>query len=93
MFNVQDWEGIRLVELKQGFKLNDTTQYLIANDVLFIMPVGVEPMLKLVYEGDTQVYSVNDPQTHMDMTYDFRYMFKMGVGVQIGLRFGVWNIT
>ena len=60
------WEGIRLVELKQGFKLNDTTQYLIANDVLFIMPVGVEPMLKLVYEGDTQVYAVNDPQTHMD---------------------------
>lgn len=54
------------MELKQGFKLNDTTQYLIANDVLFIMPVGVEPMLKLVYEGDTQVYSVNDPQTHMD---------------------------
>lgn len=30
------------------------------------MPVGVEPMLKLVYEGDTQVYAVNDPQTHMD---------------------------
>ena len=48
------WEGIRLVELKQGFKLNDTTQYLIANDVLFIMPVGIEPMIKLVYEGDTQ---------------------------------------
>lgn len=30
------------------------------------MPVGLEPMIKLVYEGDTQVYAVNDPQTHMD---------------------------
>lgn len=60
------WEGIRLVELKQGFKLNDTTQYLIANDVLFIMPVGVEPMIKLVYEGDTQMYNVQDAGTHMD---------------------------
>ena len=50
------WEGIRLVELKQSFKLNDTTQYAIDNDTLFIMPVGAEPMLKLVYEGDTQMY-------------------------------------
>lgn len=60
------WEGIRLVELKQGFKLNDTTQYLIANDVLFIMPAGIEPMIKLVYEGDTQTYQVQDAGTHMD---------------------------
>ncbi len=60
------WEGIRLVELKQGFKLNDTTQYLIANDVLFIMPVGIEPVIKLVYEGDTQTYQVQDAGTHMD---------------------------
>lgn len=60
------WEGIRLVELKQGFKLNDTTKYLIANDVLFIMPVGIEPMIKLVYEGDTQTYQVQDAGTHMD---------------------------
>ena len=65
------WEGIRLVELKQGFKLNDTTQYLIANDVLFIMPVGIEPMIKLVYEGDTQTYQVQDAGTHLDMTYDY----------------------
>ena len=60
------WDGIRLVELKNGFKLNDTTQYLIANDVLFIMPVGIEPMIKLVYEGDTQMYQVQDAGTHMD---------------------------
>lgn len=60
------WEGIRLVELKNGFKLNDTTQYLIANDILFIMPVGVEPFIKLVYEGDTQMYQIQDAGTHMD---------------------------
>lgn len=60
------WEGIKLVELKQGFKLNDTTQYLVANDVLFIMPVGIEPMIKLVYEGDTQMYNVQDAGTNMD---------------------------
>ena len=80
------------MELKQGFKLNDTTQYLIANDVLFIMPVGVEPMLKLVYEGDAQVYAVSDPQTHMDMTYDHEVQTKLGIGVITNQKFGVWKI-
>jgi hypothetical protein len=27
------------------------------------------------------------------MTYDYKYMFKMGVAVMIGLLFGVWNIA
>lgn len=86
------WEGIRLVELKQGFKLNDTTQYLIANDVLFIMPVGIEPMIKLVYEGDTQTYQVQDAGTHMDMTYDYEVQTKMGIGVITNQKFGYWKI-
>ena len=86
------WEGVRLVELKQGFKLNDTTQYLIANDVLFVMPVGAEPMLKLVYEGDTQMYNVSDPATNMDMTYSQEVQTKLGVGVVTNQKFGVWKI-
>lgn len=86
------WEGIRLVELKNGFKLNDTTQYLIANDVLFIMPVGIEPMIKLVYEGDTQTYQVQDAGTHMDMTYDYEIQTKMGIGVITNQKFGYWKI-
>lgn len=86
------WEGIRLVELKQGFKLNDTTQYLIANDVLFIMPVGIEPMIKLVYEGDTQTYQAQDAGTHMDMTYDYEVQTKMGIGVITNQKFGYWKI-
>lgn len=93
MFNIQDWDGIRLVELKQGFKLNDTTQYLIANDVLFVMPVGAEPMLKLVYEGDTQMYNVSDPGTNMDMTYSQEVQTKLGVGVVTNQKFGVWKIV
>lgn len=87
------WEGIRLVELKQGFKLNDTTQYLIANDVLFIMPVGMEPMLKLVYEGDTRTSQVQDSDTHMDLTYDYEVQTKLGIGVVTNQKFGVWKIV
>lgn len=87
------WEGIKLQEIKQGFKLNDTTQYLIANDVLFIMPVGIEPMIKLVYEGDTQMYQVQDAGTHMDMTYDYEVQTKLGIGVITNAKFGMWKIV
>lgn len=93
MFNIQDWDGIRLVELKQSFKLNDTTQYAIANDILFIMPVDAEPMLKLVYEGDTQMYNVQDAGTNMDMTYSQEVQMKLGVAVITNQKFGVWKIV
>ena len=57
------------------------------------MPVGDNKFVKVVNEGQPEMRQVQDNVTNQDMTYDFRYMFKMGVGVQIGLRFGVWNIT
>ena len=87
------WDGIRLVELKQSFKLNDTTQYAVANDVLFVMPVDAEPMLKLVYEGDTQMYSVQDAGTNMDMTYTQELQMKLGVAVITNQKFGIWKIV
>ena len=87
------FEGIRLVELKQGFRLNDTTNRLINDKQLFIMPTGDNKFVKLVNEGQPEMRQVNDNTTNLDMTYDYRYMFKMGVAVMIGLLFGVWNIA
>ena len=87
------FEGVRLAEIKQGFKLNDTTQRLVNDQQLFIMPVGDNKFVKVVNEGQPEMRQVQDNVTAQDMTYDFRYMFKCGVGVQIGLRFGVWNIA
>ena len=87
------FEGIRLAEIKQGFKLNDTTQRLVDDKQLFIMPVGSNKFVKVVNEGQPEMRQVQDNVTAQDMTYNFTYMFKMGVGVQIGLRFGVWNIA
>ena len=87
------FEGTRLVEIKQGFKLNDTTHRLVNDKQLFIMPVGDNKFVKVVNEGQPEMRQVQDNVTNQDMTYDFRYMFKIGVGVQIGLRFGVWNIA
>ena len=87
------WEGIRLVEIKQGFRLNDTTARLVDDKQLLIMPVGDNKFIKVINEGNPEMRQVNDNTVNQDMTYDYRYMFKMGVGVQIGLLFGVYNIA
>lgn len=87
------WEGIRLVEIKQGFKLNDTTARLVDDKQLLIMPVGSNKFIKVINEGNPEMRQVNDNTENQDMTYDYRYMWKMGVGVQINLLFGVYNIA
>lgn len=87
------FEGVRLVEIKQGFRLNDTTNRLVDDKQLLIMPVGDNKFIKLVNEGAPEMRQVNDNTVNQDMTYDYRYMFKMGVAVQINLLFGVYNIA
>lgn len=87
------FEGIPLVEIKQGFRLNDTSNKLIDDKQLMIMPVGDNRFIKVVNEGNPEMRQVNDNTVNQDMTYDYRYMFKMGVGVQISLLFGVYNIA
>lgn len=87
------WEGIRLVELKQGFALNDTSKKLVDDKVLFIMPLMDNKFIKVVNEGDPEMRQVQENTVNQDMTYDYRYMFKMGVGVIVNLIFGEWILA
>ena len=87
------WEGIRLVEIKQGFALNDTSKRLVDDKILFVMPVTDNKFIKLVNEGDADLREVQDNTLNQDMTYDYRYMFSMGVGVVINLIFGEWILA
>lgn len=87
------WEGIRLVEIKQGFALNDTTNKLVDDKVLFIMPIMDNKFIKLVNRGEDQLREVQDKTLNQDMTYDYRYMFQMGVGVIVNLIFGEWILA
>lgn len=58
------------------------------------MPMGVDnKFIKVVNEGDAEIRQVQDGATHQDMTYDYRYMFKMGVAVQIGAYWGEWKLA
>ncbi len=84
--------GYMLVEIPQVFADNDTTTRLVSNDVLYIMPVADNKFIKVFDEGDIRTMEVTDPETNVDMTYEFEIQYKMGVAVVIGRMFGIWNI-
>ena len=79
--------------MKQGFALGDTTKTLVDDKILFIMPVMDNKFIKLVNRGEDQLREVQDKTLNQDMTYDYRYMFQMGVGVIINLIFGEWILA
>ena len=87
------WEGTRLVEIPQVFAKNDTTTKMVDPNVLLIMPVADNKFVKLVYEGDSQIKEVTDSTDKNDMTYEFKYLTKLGVATIIGRYFGTWNIV
>lgn len=88
------YEGVKLAEISQVFADNDTTTKLVDNNKLLIMPdVTDNKFIKIFNEGLAQVRETSDQNTNMDMTIDFEYQRKMGVGVVIGRVFGIWNIT
>lgn len=84
--------GYTLVELPQVFADNDTTTRLVSNDVLYVMPVADNKFIKVYDEGDIQIRDIQDKDVNTDMTYEYEVQYKMGVGVVVGRRFGIWNI-
>ena len=93
MGHVGIFEGTRVVEIPQVFKKNDTSNRLVKDDVLLIMPLADNKFIKLVYEGDAMIKEVTDNTVNQDMTYEVKYMTKLGVATMMGRYFGTWNIT
>lgn len=86
------WQGTRLVEIPQAFAPNDTSTKLVANDKLLIMPMDpANKMIKVYDEGEAMIKEVSDGVTNMDMTMEYEYQQKMGVGVVFCRYFGVWS--
>lgn len=85
------WKGIRLLEIPNRFANNDTTQKLVDNTKLLIMPVGDNKFIKMYDEGEAEIREIADNTTNQDMTYEYAYMQKMGIATIIGKKFGVWK--
>lgn len=86
------FEGKECVEIPQLFERGKIGTYKLRNDLLWIMPVTDIKFIKLVNEGDTQLHSVMDKDTHMDMTYDQEMQTKLGVGIMLNSAFGAYVV-
>lgn len=86
------WEGKSLVEIPQVFEKGKVGAYKIDNTLIWIMPVADEKFIKVVNEGDTQLMTVTDKGTNMDMTYEYELQTKLGCGVMLNGVFGCYDI-
>lgn len=93
MGRVGMWEGTRLVEIPQVFAKGTTEERLVNPNMLMIMPVADNKFIKLVYEGNSEIKEVTDNTVNQDMTYEIKYLTKLGCATIIGRYFAVWNAT
>jgi len=87
------WEGIPLLEIKQGFKDRTYTTKVAKDDVLLVIPSGDNKFIKVFDEGDAQIYQVQDSATNMDMTMTYEYQQKMGIATVMNTKIGSYTIT
>lgn len=84
-----------VVEIPQGFKDSNTAAqnpYLYDDDKLLILPGSVDRPVKMYDEGETQIYAVQDRETHIDHTFDYEVVRKFGIKVLTNVRFGTVTI-
>jgi hypothetical protein len=86
------FEGKELVEIPQVFEKGKVGVNKIDNNMLWIMPIADNRFIKLVNEGDTQLKSVMDKGENMDMTYEYEFQTKLGVGIMFNLAFGMYDL-
>ena len=90
------WEGIEVAEIPQALAQNsiERANAMVNNSKIYIMPKSDDnKMIKLVYEGDSQIREISDGSTNMDMTIEYEYQTKLGVAVVVNMLFGVYTIT
>lgn len=91
-----DYEGTDLLEMPQRYKLSDlsaATGGLVANDKLFIMPLGEDnKFIKYINGGET-ILEVTEVGATLNDQQTYEIQRKLGVGTVLSKYFGVWTIT
>lgn len=92
MGRIGHFDQYDIVEIPQAFAPGDTSKYLVDETKLFVMPGNDIKFIKMFDEGATQIYEVTDRNVHIDHTFDYEVVRKLGVGVVLASRFGTVTI-
>ncbi|WP_125154449.1 hypothetical protein [Clostridium rectalis] len=88
---ISHWDGIECMPISQVHKAN-TFDFLLNDKKLLIIPNNIKPV-KLVNEGQTIIKEVSDGITNMDMSMEYAFQKKFGVGVVFNAMYGSFEIA
>ena len=90
-----NWEGYDLLPLRRVNKLNSFESIYTAADnaKILIMPKNMDKPIKLVVEGDVEVYESGRDGMKKDMTVDTEIQYCEGIGTVVNQYFGELRIT
>lgn len=71
------FRGVPIVEISQSFTDEDNSEYLIPPSFAYIFPAGDQKIVKVVFEGDTQI----DDFKHRDRSMEIEVYKKFGVAI------------
>lgn len=85
-----NWEGYELLPLRRVNKLNTFQSVFTAadNNKILVMPKNMDKPIKLVVEGDVEVYEGGRDGMKKDMTVDTEIQYCEGVGTVVNQYFG-----
>lgn len=86
---IKMFRGTPVVELRQSFLDEKNDQVMINPDYAYVLPAGKEKVVKVVLEGNTQMYDVVNPDQSIEV-----HTYKMiGVGIVAFNNWGVYHLT
>ena len=90
-----EYKKIPLIELGNCLvpnTINGTPEVVLADDIIYMLPMGFEKPVHVVMEGQS-VSVQRDPQYAPDHSYGFSVDMRMGVGIVVGSKIGCLQLA
>lgn len=87
--SIKMFRGTPVVEMKQSFLDERNEQKMINPQYAYILPSGKEKVVKIVMEGNTQIYD----HTNRDQSIEINTYRKIGVGILTYNNWGIYKNT
>ena len=81
------WNGLNVVEIPQTLDANN--DFVLADNMLFVLPQGDTKLVKMAFEGDAYIQESNEGR--MDLQLEYLITRKMQLGVVKGNWYGVYH--
>lgn len=92
MGRLGSYEGTTMVEIPQRFRLNDVTEKMYSNDILFVFANTEDKFIKFTDKGETEIVEVTEKADLADDFQTYEVQRSYGVGVTLGQYFGVYTV-